>query len=108
MAQMPPPVRWFVFLLLGAWAGFAGWSAMTQGLWMRWLLALFLVGCMSYLRRNNDAARATLLPPAAMVLSFGLDALQREDLPIAGLCLVGFAALLGVAVRILREQVDGD
>jgi hypothetical protein len=99
MAEMPANVRRFVILLLIGWAAFAGWSAVTDGVWMRWLLVLFLVGCVSYLRRSGDPAAATILPPAAMVLSFGLDALHAEDLVMATVCLAAFLGLLGLVVR---------
>ena len=106
MAPMPPLVRRFVLVLLAAFAIFAGWSAATQGAWMQWLLVVFLVGSISYLRKSNDSTAATILPPAAMVLSFGLNALQEEDLATATLCLVAFAALLGVVAKSLAAQVN--
>lgn len=104
MAPMTPNIRRFVIVLLAAWAGVSAWSAFTDGAWMRWLLVLFLVGCISFLRRSSDSVAATLLPPAAMALSFGLDALQREDLAVASACLILFFGLLAGVVKQIAPE----
>ncbi len=92
-------VRRFVVVMLGAWAAFAAWTAWDDGLWMRWLLVIFLLWTVSFVGRSNDSGAATLLPPAAMGLSFGLDALHAEDLAVATLCLLAFFAILVVVLR---------
>jgi hypothetical protein len=102
MTVMTPAVRRLVIALLLAWAAFSAWTTFTDGAWMRWLLVVFLVGCVSYLRKSSDAAAATILPPAAMALSFGLEALQEEDLVVATVCLGVFLSLLAIVARRLQ------